>query len=762
MDPFMVNYTNPLLGADPPIPSFVLSENEKNSLPPDGSDILRRQELTKDIIKYECFNFPTSDNGVVSVPYHILHHKSLKTLLKITGNYNVTRHCEYIFRSLCPNLNFSQEDVIQQIQKFGELTSEISADICLSLRGYYHLWIFNYFIQCCDLISMIKRPDVCNYADAFKYAGHDIKACYVLLHAINEVGRTINSYPRNKELLVGWVMEHRKMVIVKHPTKTVQFFPVRLVRSCYRGIIDSFTGKYGTKFGPNCKWEIRRFRISAPSFPLYTRPAPRPRYQQRSDPSLPPPGGADPMNFVGPSPDHKSNSIVHNYHLQVHGNHRPPFLPAVAASAIPASQLHQPPPASDSASPMVGSCIPLSPPLNQTQSVIPSSVTPSNNTGTTPPPPAGPKPGPILFTNSVNALPSLNIPPPASGASILPSNSSAVSPTMDPLTREMNTVNERAKLSEVTAATPAIAPDPAAVEVSVGVAPGLAAVALAVAPTVALAVAPKVAPTVAKRRVLVLPMAEKKAAEQKKIDDAAAVTTMAMARAAEKATAAVATQNVVEAKKAKVVAAQKVADAAAAINAQAAVAAQKVVETEKAAKAVAAQKVAKVAAAKNAKAAAVATKLKAAATKSKAKRDLAAAEKADRESEVDDAAVAESFCSSQKNHPDKDCSFDCLINETHLKHYGITGEDDDNGPPSVCGNQSSKCCLPNEEAWKTSFKKKKPILYVCKHCISIIPENNHPPPFFICKLCYEAISMGHHEYLTAPSRTRTRNKRRKD
>jgi hypothetical protein len=66
----MVNYTNPLLGADPPIPSFVLSENEKNSLPPDGSDILRRQELTKDIIKYECFNFPTSET-VLSV-FHII------------------------------------------------------------------------------------------------------------------------------------------------------------------------------------------------------------------------------------------------------------------------------------------------------------------------------------------------------------------------------------------------------------------------------------------------------------------------------------------------------------------------------------------------------------------------------------------------------------------------------------------------------------------------------------------------------------------
>jgi hypothetical protein len=94
----------------------------------------------------KLFNLPVSGNsGVVWIPYHLLHHKSLKTSLKITGLYNGLRHVQYIFQYYSPNLDITKEDVIKQIDSFVELTAGISSDLKLNIRGYLRHWIFQFF-----------------------------------------------------------------------------------------------------------------------------------------------------------------------------------------------------------------------------------------------------------------------------------------------------------------------------------------------------------------------------------------------------------------------------------------------------------------------------------------------------------------------------------------------------------------------------------------------------------------------------------------
>jgi hypothetical protein len=145
-DLFKVDYTDPTFGLEPPIPLFIVTDTDM--IPPSACDILRRHDHTKDIIFYiKLFNLPVSGNGgVVWVPYHLLHHKSLKTSLKITGLYNGLRHGQYIFQYFCPNIDITKEDVIKQIDRFVELTAEISADLKLNIRGYLRRhWIFQFF-----------------------------------------------------------------------------------------------------------------------------------------------------------------------------------------------------------------------------------------------------------------------------------------------------------------------------------------------------------------------------------------------------------------------------------------------------------------------------------------------------------------------------------------------------------------------------------------------------------------------------------------
>ena len=97
---FKVDYTDPTFGLEPPLPLFIVTDTDM--LPPSACDILRRQDHTKDIIVFiKLFkkNLPFQ-GGVVWVPYHLLHHKSLKSSLKIKGLYNGL--CYYLDFSLIP------------------------------------------------------------------------------------------------------------------------------------------------------------------------------------------------------------------------------------------------------------------------------------------------------------------------------------------------------------------------------------------------------------------------------------------------------------------------------------------------------------------------------------------------------------------------------------------------------------------------------------------------------------------------------------
>jgi hypothetical protein len=136
----------------------------------------------------KLFNLPVSGNsGVVWVPYHLLHHKLLKTSLKITGLYSGLRHGQYIFQYYCPNLDITKEAVIKQIDSFVELTAEISSDLKLNIRGYLRHWIFQFFEECCDHIDMVDTQVVKCFDDDMNHVGQDIKAWYVLRHAIDVV-----------------------------------------------------------------------------------------------------------------------------------------------------------------------------------------------------------------------------------------------------------------------------------------------------------------------------------------------------------------------------------------------------------------------------------------------------------------------------------------------------------------------------------------------------------------------------------------------
>jgi hypothetical protein len=142
--------------------------------------------------------------------------------------------------------------------------------------------------------------------------------------------------------------------------------------------------------------------------------------------------------------------------------------------------------------------------------------------------------------------------------------------------------------------------------------------------------------------------------------------------------------------------------------------------------------------------------------KTKAKTAISPAKKKSKLSTPD---LIPTFCSNQNNHPGKVYSFAFLKEERDLCYYGITGDSDRYGEPPICGNQSSNCYLRTKESWKKSFSKKKPTLYCCQHCIDITHvdgegNDGYTPPFFLCKNCYEDVSVGKHPSLVSITQTR--------
>jgi hypothetical protein len=179
--------------------------------------------------------------------------------------------------------------------------------------------------------------------------------------------------------------------------------------------------------------------------------------------------GAATNNLVNNVPHPYPNSMVARYPQKMEGSNPPPavpFLPGAASSPPPAISANLCYGAQHAVVSELIVCpthYPTS--LTQTQSVLPTSITPSI-TRTPPLPLVVPRQGLILATNLNHASPSLNKPSAATEATISPCNTYTVSPVMDPLTLKMNMDNEHAKASAAATAAPA-----AEVEVGVGIVP---------------------------------------------------------------------------------------------------------------------------------------------------------------------------------------------------------------------------------------------------------------------------------------------------
>jgi hypothetical protein len=835
---FKVDYTDPTFGLEPPLPLFIVTDTDM--LPPSACDILRRQDHTKDIIVFiKLFNLPFQ-GGVVWVPYHLLHHKSLKTSLKIKGLYNGLRHGQYLFQCYCPNLDITKEEVIKQIDSFVELTAEISSDLKLNIRGYLRRWIFKFFEVCCVHIDVVDTQDVKCFDDAMNHVGRDIKAWYVLRHAIDVVKASM-SYPRNRKVLIGFVMSHRNMDIIVNKSKKVQNFAERLIKSTVGGISEAFDNRWGKSLGPGCVWEEKKFKVKTVhtrAYPIFTRPPQHVPCGMAFHPTAA--YGAVANNLVNNAPHPYPNSMVGRHTQIMESSHPYPAAPFFPAEASPTS-------------------------FRQTPSVLTSLVTPSY-TLTTPPPSNVPQLGLNLATNLDHASPSLNDSSVGTEATTSPFNTYTVSHVIDPLTLEMNMVNEHAKASAAsTTATIVPAPAPALasalapeavveVEVAVEIVTEVVTEALARAalttphnssvlpminPVGTRTFEDNIAKATTEEEELELALATQKAESQKqevaakqkaelqKLAENAELQKQKVASAKQKAEFQKQEEKA-ELQKQEVAAAKQIAEfhkqeekaelrkqeVAAAIQKAEFQKQEEKAELQKQQVAVAKQKaelqkqeekaelqIQEVLAAKqkvelqkqDEKAELQIQEVLAAKTKSKVapvaehatNKLIAFAAKAQtlpskitrvgsitdvlpakKKSKVSSPDLILSFCSNQHNHAGKLCSFDCLKEERDIHYYGITGDLDEYGEPPICGNQSSNCCLRTKESWKKSFSKKKPTLYCCQHCIAITHvdgeqnDDGYTPPFFLCKNCYDDVSVGKHPNLASISQTRNRRGRR--
>jgi hypothetical protein len=258
------------------------------------------------------------------------------------------------------------------------------------------------------------------------HVGRDIKAWYVLCHAIDVVKASM-SYPRNRKVLIGFIMSHRNMDIIINKSNKVQNFAERLIKSTVGGISEAFDNRWDKSLGPGCVWEEKKFKVKTVhtrAYAIYNRP--HPQHVLCGHMALHPTAayGAAANNHVKNVPHPYPNSLVARYTPIMENSNSHPAALFSPGGASPTS-------------------------LTQTQSVLPTSITPS----------IVPPQGLILATNLDHDSPSLNDPSVATEAHISPFNIYIVTSLMDPLTLEMNMVNEHAKACA--AATIATAPVPA-------------------------------------------------------------------------------------------------------------------------------------------------------------------------------------------------------------------------------------------------------------------------------------------------------------
>jgi hypothetical protein len=123
-----------------------------------------------------------------------------------------------------------------------------------------------FFKVCCVHIDIVDTQDVKCFDVATNHVGRDIKAWYVLRHAI-DVAKASMSYPRNRKVLIGFIMSHRNMDIIINKSKKVQNFAERLIKSTVGGISESFDNRWGKSLGPGCVWEEKKCKVKTVYLP---------------------------------------------------------------------------------------------------------------------------------------------------------------------------------------------------------------------------------------------------------------------------------------------------------------------------------------------------------------------------------------------------------------------------------------------------------------------------------------------------------------
>jgi hypothetical protein len=163
-------------------------------------------------------NFSTTPSDSLIVPWNLLYLKNLRTHCSVSGTFNPVSHATYLLQKINPHLDFTSEEILTQIDQFILVTTYINGQLKTDIKNYYHYWIFKLFQESCDAIGLTRRQEVTNYDNAVKYAGDDIKACFILQHAITKIKDAFASYLANRVVFIHFIMEDHKMSLLNvHP-----------------------------------------------------------------------------------------------------------------------------------------------------------------------------------------------------------------------------------------------------------------------------------------------------------------------------------------------------------------------------------------------------------------------------------------------------------------------------------------------------------------------------------------------------------------
>ena len=275
-----IDYTDP---TGPGFPRFgCISADNDELLPVTPADQLRRISLTAALIPL-CNNFGLTHlaDGNVEVPWNLLHHSTLKSSMGGTRSVKFTPelHANYLLREWNNHVDLNDENIIASIPSFVAATTAIKEDIRITVRKYLQLWIFQQFKKVCSHIQIGDIQHVTHYKNALDFVGHSIKAYFVMRAVMIDIKFSF-SCSRNKNVLIGFFMAHRKMVIIERPTHTlpgIMNFTGRFIASQLDDLSSRFFTRYGhDALSGGCKWETnfnkgrnkRRSTIPPIHFPL--------------------------------------------------------------------------------------------------------------------------------------------------------------------------------------------------------------------------------------------------------------------------------------------------------------------------------------------------------------------------------------------------------------------------------------------------------------------------------------------------------------